>query len=72
MRTCLDCYYGYFNPGSPRYSKYTPGDPPELSCDYVPAYWDVRWFDLSSARLREILATAETCPGFRHKEEKAH
>ena len=63
---CVNCKYFYFNPGSPDYSEYTPGESMSLEC--YKGHWNTRGlgrFSVNSNEdLRKAMVMSKRCPDF--------
>lgn len=70
MRLCIFCSYIYFDCGTPDYSEYTPGSPPEIACSMghfriVPGE-TVGRFAFDEVAYRDLMQLAKTCSDYEH------
>ena len=61
---CWHCQHIYWDSGSPGYSEYTPGDPPDIHC--LKDHWHLRtsWGNMEMEDFRAALESARTCTDF--------
>jgi len=50
--------------GHGAWSEITPGDDPEMNCDFVPSHWAIRMYKDTEKEVRAKLLTADTCTDF--------
>ena len=63
IKNCIMCKNWWFDPGTPDYSEYTPGDDWESKCT-IDGGWRVSGGSVSESDWREKIKTAETCEHF--------
>lgn len=62
-RTCLDCEFWGYSPGSPSYSEYTPGSDASMVC-YLD-HWSLGLYENDRGDVRDALYRARQCQDFK-------